>query len=484
VFSGIYRTIAYVNGLFCLYLALAMVAPMTVDYIDDNEDWEGFLGSLFIVGAVSAALILANRGQFAPFSLRLGILLVSSLWVSTSLVAALPFLLGTREISFTDAMFEAVSGMTTTGATVLSGLDDMPRGLLLWRATTQWLGGIGIVAMGVLVLPALRIGGMQFFRMESSERSDKPVARIRIFAGWLIGIYSALTLVCMVLYAVGGMSWFDALAHSMTTISTAGFSTHDTSFGQYGDMVLATAIIFMLIGAMPFTAFILGLIAGSYRRGFDSQISILIVIVAVLMVPAFLTAHGSGSFTPPDALLHSLFNVVSIVTTTGFTTTDYTKWGHLSAGVFLVALFVGGCAGSTAGGFKTYRLIILFQTLRVSIRELVYPSGVFPVYYNGKRISPEALQSVTTFFFAYVAILFGFTVAMSATGLDLVTAFTGTLATLSNVGPALGDVIGPAGHFGSLSDTAKWMLIMLMFLGRLEIMTILVLLSPLFWRGG
>ncbi len=483
MFSGVYRTIAYVNGLFCLYLALAMLAPMTVDIIDDNDDWQGFLASLFAVGAVSAALILANRGRFEPFSLRLGFLLVASLWVSTSLVASLPYLLGSRDIAFTDAMFEAVSGMTTTGATVLSGLDDFPRGLLLWRATTQWLGGIGIVAMGVLILPALRIGGMQFFRMES-ERTDKPVARIHIFAAWLIGIYSALTLVCMILYAAGGMGWFDALAHAMTTISTAGFSTHDTSFGQYGDLVLATAIVFMLIGAMPFTAFFLGLMGGSYRRGFDSQIAVLGVIIAVLMVPAFLTAHGSGSFTPPDALLHSLFNVVSIVTTTGFSTTDYTKWGHLSAGVFLVAMFVGGCAGSTAGGFKTYRLIILFQTLRVSVRELIYPSGVFPVYYNGRRISPEALQSVTTFFFAYIAILFGFTVVMSATGLDFVTAFTGTLATLSNVGPALGDIIGPAGHFGSLTDTAKWMLILLMFLGRLEIMTILVLLSPLFWRGG
>ena len=484
MFSGMYRTIAYVNGLLCLYLALAMVLPMTVDFIDDNDDWQGFLASLFVVGTVSGTLVLANRGEFAPFSLRLGFLLVASLWVSTSLVASLPFFFGSREISFTDAIFEAVSGMTTTGATVLSGLDDMPRGLLLWRATTQWLGGIGIVAMGLIILPTLRIGGMQFFRMESSERSDKPVARIRIFATWLVSIYGALTLLCMVLYALGGMGWFDALAHAMTTISTAGFSTHDTSFGQFGDMVLATAIVFMLIGAMPFTAIFLAAITGGFRRGVDSQIAVLIIIICVLMVPAFFTAHGSGTLSPPDALLHSLFNIVSIVTTTGFTTTDYTQWGHLSAGVFLVAMFVGGCAGSTSGGFKTYRLIILFQTLRVSVRELIFPSGVFPVYYNGRRISPEALQSVTTFFFAYVAILFGFTVAMSATGLDLVTAFTGTLATLSNVGPALGDIIGPAGHFGSLTDAAKWMLIMLMFLGRLEIMTILVLLSPLFWRGG
>jgi len=483
VFSGIYRTIAYVNGLFCLYLALAMIAPMAVDLVDGNPDWSGFLASLFVIGAASLALILANRGDFAPFTLRLGFLLVASVWLSTSLVSCLPFLLGSRDMSFTDAMFEAVSGLTTTGATVLEGLDDMPRGLLFWRATTQWLGGIGVVAMGVMLLPALRIGGMQFFRMES-ERTDKPVARIRVFAGWLIGIYCALTLACMIAYALGGMTWFNAMSHAMTTISTAGFSTHDTSFAQYGDAVLVTAIVFMLIGAMPFTAMFIALAGGDMRRIFDIQIVVLFGIVAALMVPAFASAAATGSFSPPDALLHSLFNVVAIVTTTGYATTDYTQWGPLAAGIFLLAMFVGGCAGSTSGGFKVYRLVILFQSLRVSVRELVYPSGIFPVHYNGRRVSPEALQSVTTFFFAYVAILFLFTAMLSATGLDLVTAFTGTLATLSNVGPALGDTIGPAGHFGTLSDPAKWLLIVLMFLGRLEIMTILVLLSPIYWRHG
>ncbi|MFZ1814742.1 MAG: TrkH family potassium uptake protein [Rhizobiaceae bacterium] len=478
-----FRTITYVNGLFCLYLAIGMLPAMTVDVIDNNDDWRGFLASLFIVGSISSGAILANRGQLQPFSLRMGFLLVASLWFSTSMVSSLPFIFGSRDMSLTDAVFEAVSGLTTTGATVLSGLDDMPRGLLMWRSTIQWLGGIGIVAMGLLILPFLRIGGMQFFRMESSERSDKPVARIQVFAVTLVGLYSALTLACMVLYAAGGMSWFDALNHAMTTISTAGFSTHDTSFAQYGDMVLLTAVVFMLIGALPFTAFFLLVINRDYRRRLDSQIAVLFLIIGLLMVPGFLSASSHGSLSAGDALLHTLFNVVSIVTTTGYATTDYTQWGTLSAGVFLVSMFVGGCAGSTSGGFKTYRLIILFQTLRVSVRELVYPSGVFPVHYNGQRISPEALQSVTTFFFAYIMILFLFTILLSATGLDLVTAFSGTLATLSNVGPALGEVIGPAGHFGPISDTAKWLLVMLMFLGRLEIMTVLVILSPVFWRG-
>jgi trk system potassium uptake protein len=483
LFSGVFRTIAYVSGLFCLYLAVAMLAPMTVDLMDGNDDWKGFLVTFFLVGSISAAIILANRGEMEPFTARMGFLLVNVLWISTSLASSLPFLFGTTEISFTDAMFEAVSGLTTTGATVMSGLDNMPRGLLLWRSTMQWIGGIGVVAMGLLLLPFLRIGGMQFFRMESSERADKPVARVQIFAGYLVTIYVTLTLACMICYAAGGMTWFDALNHAMTTIATGGYSTHDTSFAQFGDAVLVTAIVFMLIGAMPFTAFFLFLINYDYRRAFDSQMLVLLGIVVALFVPTLLSALESGAFLPYDAFLHSLFNIVSIVTTTGYATTDYVAWGPLAVSVFLVATFVGGCAGSTAGGFKTYRLIILAQNLRVSIRELVYPRGVFPVYYNNRRVAPEALQSITTFFFAFIAILFVSTVLLAATGLALDDAFSGALTALANVGPGITGLIGPAGNFGSLPDTAKWLLIFLMYMGRLEIMTLLVILSPVFWRG-
>lgn len=483
MFTGVFRTIAYVTGLFCFYLAIAMLLPMTVDLIDGNDDWKGFLVSSFLVGTAAAVMLLANRGQMRPFSARMGFLLVSILWIVTSLVASLPFLFGSVEISLADSVFEAVSGITTTGATVLTGLDDMPRGLLMWRSTMQWLGGLGIVAMSILLLPFLRIGGMQFFRMESSERSDKPVARMQTFATYLAVIYATLTLISMVCYAAGGMTWFDAFNHAMTTVATGGFSTYDASFAQFGDAVLITAIVFMLIGAMPFTAFFLFMLNHDYRRALDTQIFVLLLIVAVLSVPALIAGLGTGQYLPADALLHTLFNVVSVVTTTGYASSDYVAWGPLAMAVFLVASFVGGCAGSTSGGFKTYRLIILAQTLRVSIRELVYPNGVFPVYYNGRRVAPEALQSVTTFFFAFIAILFIFTVLLSATGMSLDDSFSGALTALSNVGPGVTELIGPAGNFASLPDAAKWMLSFLMLLGRLEIMTLLVILSPVFWRG-
>ncbi|MEM7463848.1 MAG: TrkH family potassium uptake protein [Pseudomonadota bacterium] len=483
MFSGKFRTIAYVTGLFCLYLAVAMLAPMIVDLIDDNDDWQGFMVTFFLVGSISAAILIANRGEMAPFSPRMGFLLINVLWLTTSFASSIPFLLGTTEISFTDAVFEAVSGLTTTGATVMTGLEDMPRGLLLWRSTMQWLGGIGIVAMGLLILPFLRVGGMQFFRMESSERADKPVARIQTFASYLITIYVMLTLSCMVTYAAGGMEWFDALNHAMTTIATGGYSTHDTSFAQFGDAVLVTAIIFMLVGALPFTAFFLFLINNDFRKAFDSQIIGLLIIIFALFVPAFIAASETGAFLPSDAFLHSLFNVVSIVTTTGYATTDYVSWGPLAVSVFLVASFVGGCAGSTAGGFKIYRLIILAQTLRASIRELVYPNGVFPVYYNGRRLAPEALQSITVFFFAFIAILFIFTILLAATGMQFDDAFAGSLSCLTNVGPGITTLIGPAGNFATVPETAKWLMIILMLLGRLEIMTLLVILTPMFWRS-
>ncbi len=482
--SGAFRTIAYVNGLFCLYVALAMVAPMTVDYLDGNPDWSGFLASGSVIGTLSAATILATRGNLAPFNLKMGFLLVTSLWVTTSLVGALPFMFGSRAILFTDAIFETVSGLTTTGSTILTGLDDMPRGLLLWRSTIQWLGGIGIVAMSLLILPYLRIGGMQLFRLEASDRAEKPVARIQTFTVWLVSIYGGLTLACMISYAAGGMSWFDALNHAMTTLPTAGYGTHDSSFAQYSNTVLVAAIVFMLIGGMPFTTLGIALFTGSLRRGLDAQLPAYLGIALVLSGIAFAAAMQSGQLEPTDALIHATFNLVSNVTTTGYATTDYTLWGPVANGVFLIALLIGGCAGSTAGGLKIYRVVILFQSLRVSLRELVYPSGVFPIRFSGKRVSPEALRSAATFVFAYIAILLVATMLLTGTGLDLVTALSSAATAMSNTGPGLGPIVGPAGNFSSLSDTAKWLLIILMLLGRLELMTVMVVFTPMFWRGN
>lgn len=478
------RTVGYVNGLFCLYLALAMLAPMAIDYFDGNPDWRGFLVSALLTGTLSGALVLAARGNFPRFTPRMGFLLVATLWCSATIVAAAPLILGSSSLSLTDAVFEIMSGLTTTGATVIAGLDTLPRGLLLWRSLTQWIGGLGIVAAGLLLLPYLQIGGMQFFRMESSDRGEKPVARLQTFAVWLLSVYGGLTLACAILYATFGMSWFDAINHAMTTISTGGYSTHDTSFGQFGPGALATAIAFMLIGSTPFAPIFIALFSGNVRGSLDIQVAAMLAIAAVLAAAVFVEVSSAGAFSPGDALLHSAFNVVSVLTTTGYASTDYTKWGSLTLAVILLATFLGGCTGSTSGGIKTYRLVILYQMLAAGLRSLVYPNGVFPVFYNGRRVSETAIRAVSAFFFAYMAFLMIFTVLLGGIGLDIVTAFTGALTCLSNVGPGLGDIIGPAGNFSTLPDAAKWIMTLAMFLGRLEIMTILVVLSPVFWRGA
>ncbi|WP_245578803.1 TrkH family potassium uptake protein [Cucumibacter marinus] len=482
MFRPILQTAAHASGWFCLAMAAAMAVPMSVDLIDGNSDWLVFLNAGLIVGTISGLTVLASRGRIAPFSLRLGFVLVNALWLTTSLVAALPIYLSSAEIGLVDALFEAVSGMTTTGSTVLTGLDRMPRGLLLWRSITQWMGGIGIIAMGLLLMPFLRVGGMQVFQMESSNRIDKPMPHFKALAQALVGLYVLFTLACAVGYAMAGMDVFDAVNHAMTTVSTGGFSTHDASMGGFGAPVLIVATVFMLAGALPFVALLRAVVSRDIRRALDPQMPVLFGLLVLLSAGAAAMALTAEHGQPGDMILAATFNIVSVVTTTGFASTDYTHWGTAAIGIFMLATFLGGCAGSTSGGIKTYRLILMFESASVALKELVYPNGVFVIRFGRSVVSDSALRSVTVFIAAFFGVLLVFTVALMATGLDLVTAFTGTLTALTNVGPGMGHVIGPAGNFSSLPDAAKLMLAAVMLLGRLEILTVMVLFSPVFWR--
>lgn len=461
-----------------------MLAPMTIDLVDGNDDWGVFLMSSGLVGTVCVILLAATRGRMASFSVKFGFLLVNLLWISTSLIAALPFFFSAQDMSFADALFEAVSGITTTGSTVLVGLDAMPRGLLLWRSMMQWFGGFGIIAMGLLLLPFLQIGGMQFFRMESSLQTENPMHRFASFSSALIGLYIALSVACVLAYFLGGMTLFDAINHAMTTISTGGYSTRDASLGGRPAHILWIAIVFMILGAMPFVAFLKAIVFRNLGRAFDPQIPALLGILAVLALVLAVWGYGSFVDQPFVALTHATFNVVSIVTTTGYASQDYTQWSSFAVGIFLLAMFLGGAAGSTSGGLKTYRLIIMFQLVSTSLKQLLMPHGVFPIVYNERQVDVRILTSIAVFLSAFFAVLMLLTVMLAATGLDLVTAFSGALTALTNVGPGLGNVIGPAGNFSSLSDTAKYLLSVGMIMGRLEIISVLVLLSPAFWHFG
>jgi trk system potassium uptake protein TrkH len=414
---------------------------------------------------------------------RFAFLLVNLLWFTLALAGMVPLMASSYELSLTDAFFEAVSGVTTTGATVINGLDTAPPGLLLWRSLLSFMGGLGVIVLGLFLLPFLNIGGISYFKIESSDIEQKPLERFQTFTVSLIGIYGILVLACTISYVAGGMEAFHALNHAMTTVATGGFSTHDNSFVRYSDnpAILWTGVIFMFIGALPFSIMILFAVRGRFDAIGDPQIRVFAgYCIALVIAMAIYMRVGLGK--PFDeAVTHSAFNLISIITTAGFASDDYTLWGPFALGVFFLATFLGGCSGSTTGGIKAYRFLILFEILWNGLQRLVHPHRVLPVRYGDRTIDDDAQRAVV-FFIAAFFIIWGIsTILLGAAGLDLVTAMTGALTALTNVGPGLGPIIGPVGNYSSLPDPAKWLLSLLMLLGRLEILAVLVLLSPALW---
>ena len=373
--------------------------------------------------------------------------------------------------------------VTTTGATVISGLDHAPPGILLWRALLQWLGGIGIIVMAITVLPLLRVGGMQLFRMETSGSSDeKALPRVTQIATTIFAIYVVLTLICATALYAAGMTVFDAIAHAMTTISTAGFSTSDSSIGHFDSAAVDyIVVLFMLIGGMPFLLYFWILQGMPDRFLRDSQVHWFLGIIAcaTLVMTAWQLFNHE---TPPlTALRYAAFNVTSVMTGTGYATTDFGAWGGGAVTIFFFLMFVGGCAGSTSCGIKVFRLQIVFEMTRVRLRSLWQPHGVFLPRYNGQTLTDSAIAAVMSFIVLFAICFAAFTFALSLLGLDVVTAASGAATALANVGPGLGPTIGPAGTFASLPDAAKWLLSGAMLLGRLELLTVLVLFTRRFW---
>jgi len=427
---------------------------------------------------------MATRGNPAAFSKRLGFLVVNFLWMTLAICGAIPLYLSSLGIGFVDALFESVSAVTTTGSTVISGLDHLAPGILIWRSLLQWIGGIGIVALGLLVLPFLRVGGFSYFKMESSDTNEKPFARFAVFVRAFFAIYFGLTATCAVLYGTFGMGLFDAVNHAMTTMATGGFSTRDASFGAFAQSLplLWTSTIFMTIAGMPFSVLILFMARGRLDALRDPQIIAYLVIIAcaTLMVTVYLRLGNEESFG--FAISHAAFNIVSIITTTGYASADYTQWGPFMVAIAFFLTFLGGCSGSTAGGIKTYRIVIISSAVRAGVRRLIYPHGIHNIRYGTVTVDPEMVRSVFLFICSYLFLWVVGGIALAATGLDLETSISGSITALANVGPGIGDIIGPAGNFAILSDPAKVILSILMLMGRLEILVMLVLFSPLFWR--
>jgi trk system potassium uptake protein len=466
-----------------LVLAAFMAVPWLVLVIEEEPDARAFAQSIGIVlGAVALSWLATLRVEIAlkPWQM----FLVTTLsWVSISTLASLPLVLGAPQLSFTNAVFESVSAITTTGSTVLEGIENLSDGLKLWRGMMQWLGGIGIIVMGIAILPFLKVGGMRLFHTESSDWSEKVMPRTGGIAKATLSIYVGFTLVAMLAYWLGGMAPLDAVVHAMTSLATGGFANSDASFGAYADRphLLWMGSLFMLMGALPFVLYIRFLRGARMALWRDQQVQGLLVLLLVVIL--CLTGWRMWLGTPPfEALTHVAFNVISVVTTTGYASDDYSRWGALAIVAFFYLTFVGGCSGSTSGGMKIFRFQIASILLRNQLRYLIHSSGIFPTRYNGQPITDDITRGVVAFSFFFFLTIAGLALGLAMMGLDLVTALSGAATAVANVGPGLGDTIGPAGNFAPLPDAAKWLLCVGMLLGRLEILTVLVLLTPMFWR--
>lgn len=470
-----------------LALSGLMLLPAVAELATDGRDGGAFALCAAFTALAGEGLRRATRGALTgPLTLRQSFLLTPMAWAAVAGFAALPLVFVRHEGlygSMSHAVFEAVAGLTTTGATVLSGLDEAAAGLLLWRALLQWVGGIGIIATAIAILPALSVGGMQMFRTESSDRSEKVLPRARQIAAAIGGVYLGLTVLWVVGYRIAGMGWFDALCHGLTTISTAGFSTKDASLAAFDlPAVHWWAVLGMIMGALPFVLYV-RLLNREWTLLRDSQVRTLLgfLLVVVLAVAASLWLSGRYDLEP--ALRHAAVNVVSIVTTTGYASSDYTLWGNAATGLFFGLMFVGGCTGSTAGGVKIFRYEVMAAMLRVHMLRLIYPRGMFPRAYAGRPLTDEVVNSVVVFFSLYFLCYGALTIALMGFGLDFLTAASGAVSALSNVGPGLGPQIGPVGNYGALPEGALWLLCFGMLLGRLDLFTVLVLFLPRFWRG-
>ena len=463
-----------------------MIVPALLDAAVGDPNWRAFGGAAGTTVFTGLLLFYATRGRSGRLTTRQAMLMTVAVWVSLAAFGALPYLWSGVVGTYADAFFESMSGLTTTGATVITGLDQAPPGILLWRSVQQWLGGLGIIVMAVSVLPMLQIGGMQVFRAEAFDTPEKILPRARQLSGAMTRVFASLTLLCALLYWIAGMGAFDALLHSMTTVATGGFSSHDASMGHFDSALIdAIATVFMLVGSIPFLLYVAVLngrpISVIWQ---DAQVRVFLAVIAVAIAIAWVIAvTGEPGHQAGTALRYASFNVVSIITGTGYATTDYGLWGAHSVAFFFAIMFIGGCAGSTSCGIKIFRFQVLFQELRQHISRTIYPHGVFTKRFNGKPIEERVSASVMSFFYLYIVSFFAIAMLLTMVGLDFTTAMSGAGSAISNVGPGLGEIIGPAGTYAPLNEPAKWILSFAMLLGRLELFTVLVLLLPRFWRG-
>ena len=476
-----YKTVFFTLGILQIILAIFMLIPLIVQFIYNEID-SSFLAASIVTIIFGILFFLSNLDHEKKLNLQQAFLLTALSWLSIAIFGSLPFIFSSVNFSLTNAFFESMSGITTTGSTIISNLENMPKGILLWRAILQWLGGIGIIVMAITLMPIMNVGGMQLFKISNNDSSEKIFPKSKEIALRLIYIYSGLTMLCAISYKILGMNIFDSLTHSMTTIATGGFSNYNMSIGFFDNVYIEiSAMIFIILGSLPFIAYI-KFLSGNKKIFFsDIQIKtfIKIIIISIVILLVYLFINSSNQIN----LRSIFFNVISILTGTGYVNAQFDDWGGFPIVLFLGLMLIGGCAGSTTCGVKIFRIQILYSFISIQLKKIIYPKGIFVIKYDKNPVDNKFIGSIISFIFMYLIIFFLITALLSLTGLDFITSISGAATSISNVGPGLGSVIGPNGNFSSLPDISKWVLSLGMILGRLELFAILVLFLPSFWRN-
>ena len=476
-----YKTVFFTLGILQIILGVFMLIPIIIQFFYSEID-SSFFGASIVTIIFGTLFFLSNLDHDKKLNLQQAFLLTSLSWLSIAIFGSLPFIFSNEEFSFTNAFFESMSGITTTGSTIIPNLESMPKGILFWRAILQWLGGIGIIVMAITLMPIMNVGGMQLFKISNSDSSEKILPKSKEISLRLIYIYSGLTALCAFSYKILGMDFFDSLTHSMTTIATGGFSNYNESIGFFDSVSIEiSAMIFIILGSVPFIAYI-KFLSGNKKIFFsDIQIKTFLKIIffSVLILSFYIISNSSTQIN----LRSIFFNVISILTGTGYVNAQFDSWGGFPLILFLGLMFIGGCAGSTTCGIKIFRIQILYSFVVNQLKKIIYPKGVFILKYNQNAVDNNFVASIISFIYMYLVIFFIITALLSLTGLDFITSISGAATSISNVGPGLGSVIGPNGNFSTLPDISKWILAVGMILGRLELFAILVLFLPSFWRN-
>jgi len=478
-----YKTVFFTLGILQIILGTSMAIPIIFQIIFHELD-SSFVGAGIITIVFGVLFSLSNLDHQKKLNLQQAFLLTALSWLSIAVFGSLPFIFSDLKLSITDAFFESMSGITTTGSTIITNLNDSPKSILVWRAILQWLGGIGIIVMAITLMPIMNVGGMQLFKISSNDASEKILPKSKQISQRLIIIYSILTLLCASFYKIFGMNYFDSLTHSMTTIATGGFSNYNESIGYFQNAKIEiTAIIFIILGSVPFITYIKFLSGNKKIFISDSQIKsfLKIILISIIILSIYLIFKNESISV--KILRQVSFNVVSILTGTGYVTHEFDDWGSFPLIFFLILMFIGGCAGSTACGIKIFRIQILYIFLINQLKKIIYPRGIFIIKYDNNNVDDKFMSSIISFIYLYIAIFFIITALLSLSGLDFITSISGAATSISNVGPGLGSMIGPNGNFSLMPDISKWILSLAMILGRLELFAILVLFLPSFWRN-